>query len=153
MSKPLDTTLHSSYHLPVEISVKALLADASGRILLLQEPNGKYHFPGGVAQSNESLVEVLERELWEEARLRPADLTIGKVLEYSCHWPGRTGSITVGLFVACSVKEAPDVPLSEEHVSFVWADPHTACQQYHMVPFSDAIIASYLKAVNPEAVH
>mgnify|MGYP001388135364 CR=1 FL=1 len=171
MSECLDTItsqIHhataGTYHLPIETSVKVLLtnrADSSGRILLLQEPGGRYHFPGGVATPTEQPKDTLKRELGEETPFSLDTLVIDDQLEYSCSWPGKFGNKIVGIFFICSIdtpvealEQQLDTKLSaEEHISRVLANPRTACEDYNMVSSSDEIIAAYLNAITPEVVH
>lgn len=48
------------------ISAKAVITDHEGKILLLQEPNGIWEFPGWWLEHGESIYDCLQRELAEE---------------------------------------------------------------------------------------
>lgn len=51
------------------ISVKAIIKDASGRVLLLQEKDGSWELPGGGLVHGEDTKQALARELAEETGL------------------------------------------------------------------------------------
>lgn len=51
------------------ISVKAVIRDATGRVLFLRNPRGELELPGGRPESGESMEEALAREVLEECGL------------------------------------------------------------------------------------
>lgn len=54
-------------------SVYALIFDGQGNILLVDNfMNGKKHFPGGGVEIQESVLDALHREVWEEVGLKIA---------------------------------------------------------------------------------
>lgn len=48
------------------ISIKAIIRDHSGRILLIREKDGGWELPGGGLEHNETALDCLKRELQEE---------------------------------------------------------------------------------------
>jgi len=61
MDNPNDTQF--------QISVKGLFANAKGKLLMMQEDNGRWDFPGGRIQKGENLIDCLKRECLEETGL------------------------------------------------------------------------------------
>ncbi|MFA6474548.1 MAG: NUDIX hydrolase [Patescibacteria group bacterium] len=53
-----------------QISVKGLFANAEGKLLMMQEDNGRWDFPGGRIQKGEDLIDCLKRECLEETGLQ-----------------------------------------------------------------------------------
>lgn len=51
------------------ISVKAIIKDNTGRILLLKERDGKWDLPGGGLEHGENPKDALKREIIEETRM------------------------------------------------------------------------------------
>lgn len=49
-----------------QISVKGLFVNAEGKVLMMQEENGHWDFPGGRIQKGEDLLDCLQRECVEE---------------------------------------------------------------------------------------
>ena len=52
-----------------QISVKGLFTNDEGKVLMMQENNGKWDFPGGRVQKGEALIKCLKRECLEETGL------------------------------------------------------------------------------------
>lgn len=70
--------------------VAAVILSSDGRFLLTRRPEGKiyagyWEFPGGKVETNESLLQALQRELWEELgiHIRRAYPWITRVFEYA----------------------------------------------------------------------
>lgn len=49
-----------------QISVKGLFTNGEGKVLMMQEENGHWDFPGGRIQKAEGLIDCLKRECVEE---------------------------------------------------------------------------------------
>jgi 8-oxo-dGTP diphosphatase len=79
-----DATPPSPFY---RVSVKALVFDRDGRLLVVQEPDGLWEVPGGGWEHGESFEECLARELAEEvgAQLLGVDLAT----LHPCAGPGR----------------------------------------------------------------
>ena len=58
------------------VSVKALVIDELGRILLCREDNGNWDIPGGGLDYNEDPIEGLKREIFEETGISAEKLII-----------------------------------------------------------------------------
>lgn len=63
-------TMDNKQDMLFQISVKGLHTNEDGKVLMVQEDNGKWEFPGGRIQKGEELIECLQRECLEETGLR-----------------------------------------------------------------------------------
>lgn len=100
-----------------------------GKVLLLRESNeylngaeeGKWDFPGGRINPEETLEEGLLREVKEESGLQ---VTKGKLLEAFDGFPVIRGEKchVVRLYFLCEAK-VPTVTLSTDHDEYQWVDP------------------------------
>jgi 8-oxo-dGTP pyrophosphatase MutT (NUDIX family) len=75
------------------VSVKALIYDASHRLLVLRDRDGRWQIPGGGWEHGESLEACVQRELHEEIGVRASSIDIG--LLYPCAGRARL-KLTVG---------------------------------------------------------
>jgi 8-oxo-dGTP diphosphatase len=132
--------------LPRRVSVKALLRNGDD-ILVLRESkgdnSGKFHFPGGHTEGEESLEEALRREVRQETGIEQMDIGLPY---YVCEWPARLGGElirVVGIFYPCRTEER-SVTLSHEHDQELWMAP-LDYSQHPMVSHSDQIIERYLE--------
>ena len=97
------------------LSVKAVITDATGRVLFLRNPRGELELPGGRPDSGESMEEALAREVLEECGLIITGATY--VGSRSCAIvPGKDVLLT---FFKCGC-EGDVVSLSKEHTDFQW---------------------------------
>jgi len=131
------------------ISVKALLRNGDD-ILVLREKkgdnSGKFHFPGGHIEGEETLEEALRREVFQETGIE--EFEIGPPY-FACEWPAKIeGQLVrvVGIFYPCSTKQR-DVVLSDEHDEYLWMPPADH-SNHPMVSFSDEIISHYLQPID-----
>lgn len=116
------------------LGVKALIRNAAGDILLLKLDPKKFgerwDLPGGRLQKNETLLETLKREIYEETGLQNLDAFTPFAMALS---PIRISLPTtnVGLVLATYFCQAPDqvsVCLSDEHVHYAWFAPRKAAE-------------------------
>lgn len=108
---------------PLALSVKIVIRDSSGRILLLKRSikskgnPGKWDLPGGKLDPGESFDSGIIREVKEETGLE-AMITGAVGTAYS---ESETHRI-VYLILEGTANDAPPV-LSEEHEEYMWAEP------------------------------
>lgn len=124
------------------LSVKALVEDVHGRLLLLRRSNssanhaGKWELPGGKLDPGETFDAALVREVVEET---------GLVIEL--HAPFYTSMSTFDCFnvvyLFMTARAHPgEVHLSNEHDAFVWVAPEDALQLEVAPQFKD-VLARY----------
>ena len=108
--------MNPSFHL----SVKAVLRDASDRVLLLRRGTqskanaGKWDFPGGKVSAGEAFDVALRREVLEETGLDITLLGVAGVAE------ARIGAVH-RIFLILEAKPLDGaVRLSEEHDAYAW---------------------------------
>jgi ADP-ribose pyrophosphatase YjhB (NUDIX family) len=63
----METLVPDSFY---RVSVKALIRDKANRFLLVREDNGFWELPGGGLDFGESPSEGIQREIWEEMKLK-----------------------------------------------------------------------------------
>lgn len=113
------------------VSLKAILLDGQGRILLLRgaQPNhasyGKWDLPGGRIDAGETPLEGLVRELYEELGLHVSHMQIEEPF-FSDVW-GVGGDVlnnpVVGVIYLVRLLGTPAITLSFEHSELCWFDP------------------------------
>ncbi len=72
--------------------VRGAVGSAEAQVLLVQNQDGSYTFPGGRLEGTETPAEALRREVWEEARavLMPGDAPVAATrIEFLNRVPGR----------------------------------------------------------------
>ncbi|HEX9745138.1 MAG TPA: NUDIX domain-containing protein [bacterium] len=107
---------------PYGISVKVLLTNPEGKMLLLRRSvistwnPGKYDLPGGKVEFGERFEEGLKREVEEETGLDIIlDGFVGAVED-------ETDNFRVIHVIMAADSEIKEIKLSEEHDKYVWAD-------------------------------
>lgn len=96
-------------------SIHAVGFLASGQVLLVQNKDGSWTFPGGRLEGGESLEAALARELWEEARARLSGCHLPLAatrIEFMNRVPGRVYRFhpTYLLWVTAEIVELSDEP-------------------------------------------
>ncbi len=132
-------------------SVRALISDADGRVLLVRRAQtsrnfaGQWEFPGGKADSGETLAQALCREAMEETGLtvEPGE------------WLGLVPSEIGGKHIVTEFFEARqtggNLRLSDEHMEFSWVKP-AALSEYDLVPGMRDVARSYAAQKTGDAV-
>ncbi len=87
------------------VSVKALVYDASGCLLVLRDRDGRWQIPGGGWEHGESLAECVQRELHEEIGVGAS--SIDTALLYPCAGRARL-KLTVGVTLEAGAFQVGD---------------------------------------------
>ncbi len=95
---------------------------------------GFWEFPGGKREFGESLVDCLQRELWEELRIR-----ITLPIPYQVIRHEYSGKVVEIHFFHCMIEQGEPVPLGCEETRWVVPEELT---QYAFPPADDAVIRS-----------
>lgn len=98
------------------VSAKAVVV-SGGKILILRQQNGNWDLPGGKVNDNESVMDGLIREVWEETRLSVTPLG----LLTSSTKPRQKDDDLLVLSYLCEVRDETaelEVRLSHEHVDY-----------------------------------
>ncbi len=118
------------------LGAKALIQNKDGNFLLLQKTPKKltqelppiWDLPGGRIHRQEALETTLKREVFEETGLKNlTQITPIQWLISPIRIPVKNGD--VGLILAlflCEIDQDSTIHLSDEHISFEWADPTQA---------------------------
>ena len=120
--------------------VAGLVFDARQRVLIAQRPAGKalagrWEFPGGKVEPDESPLSALVRELREETGIVTADAS--RVMHYAAVYPARTIWLDVWLVSAWSGE-----PHGHEGQALAWVEP--ARLHEHDILEADAPIVAWL---------
>lgn len=116
------------------VSVKALIFDHAGRLLVFQDKESAWEMPGGGWEHGETLEACITRELYEEMRIVPA--TVGPVSFIY------TGEHEDGYQKLCIA-----VPVSTETTDFVPTDDdlvaakHVTREEFLELPFGPNEVA------------
>jgi mutator protein MutT len=108
---------------PVKLSVKALIRDPEGRVLLIRRSAesknnaGLWEMPGGKIDHGESFDEALIREIKEETGL---DVEITETLGFA---ESRLSNLIISYIIMGARAENQRVTVSDEHKESYWAKP------------------------------
>jgi 8-oxo-dGTP pyrophosphatase MutT (NUDIX family) len=120
------------------IGVKLIILDCKGRMLLLRShPNADketyWDVPGGRIRKGESVRQTLQREIYEETKLRIEDEAICFVGFDLTDVRISIGKGNIGLVLLifkCKYADTPQIHLSPEHSSYWWATPEEALLEH-----------------------
>lgn len=130
------------------IAFKAVIADTTGKVLLLREANtykdgtnvGRYHMPGGRLEPGEAWQDGLRREIMEETGLT---VEIGKPI-YVGEWRPVIREVPhqiVAVFMVCTPTSS-EIRLSDEHDAFAWV-AQDELDKYDVMGPEDKVLAAY----------
>jgi molecular chaperone GrpE (heat shock protein) len=121
---------------PMEITVKAVVIGEDGRVLLVKRADddytnaGKWDIPGGLLEFNETVEEVLKREVLEETGL---EVEVGPVIRVCEFFKDselfRKEKRSLRYIAYC--QGDADVKLSEEHSEFLWLKMDEAIEKFN----------------------
>lgn len=95
------------------VSIKAVVLDESGKLLLAKDDTGKWDIPGGKIEHGESIKECLEREIKEELGV-DGEMTDERPLFM---WPGTNNDGSARFTVGFAAKlKSMDFQVSNENV-------------------------------------
>lgn len=108
-----------SKHKPKHIvAAGALVADAGGRILLIDSPWRGWEFPGGQIEEGEDIIAGLKREVFEESGV---DIAVGPMVGL---YSNLSMAVVIATFLADYV--AGDLTTSAESLRVKWCDREQA---------------------------
>ncbi len=112
--------------MPVQLSIAAAcLRDAEGRLLLVRKRGTRFFMlPGGKREPGEEPLAALERELWEELRLRLAPATPNILGRFRAAAANEADTWIDAWLYEASLTEAVAPQAELEHLH--WWDPRTA---------------------------
>jgi 8-oxo-dGTP pyrophosphatase MutT (NUDIX family) len=125
------------YHL----GVKALIRNATGKILLLEVNTAAYtlrkdephwDIPGGRIEKNSTIEKTLQREVQEElgnVTLEVTDPLLTVISNIRIPLKDKTDVGLVLSVYACKLNEPSVITLSDEHLSYGWFDPKEAAEK------------------------
>jgi len=129
------------------VAVVAVIRNKEGKYLVLKRGEhevaypGKYTFPGGKVEGNDTVEETLVREALEEAGLK---IKTGKVLLKDKSFV-RPDDQTVKVFsFFCEVEENDDVKISEDFSDYKWVNLEELRKIEHVGIEEELIIAEQL---------
>ncbi len=129
---------------PFRLSVRAVIYDDSGRLLLLQRSMGsrnypgKWEFPGGKVDPGERYDDALLREVKEETGL---DVTIKRYIGSARI--EKSVVTTIQLVMEAEIKSG-SVAISNEHEAFKWVSP-AGLQDIELVDWAPPFIRSHIQ--------
>lgn len=134
------------------IAMKAVIADAEGKVLIIRiadtpkaGPNAsKYSLPGGKLKPGEAWDEGLVREVREETGLTVEIIKPLQVGEWRPVVQGKQLQI-IGVFFACTADNF-EVTLSEENDSYEWVDVNTL-NNFDTLEPDKTVAANYLNSL------
>ena len=118
-------------HAVLEVAQLVLLQSPSGEVLMLEDCDGRWGFPGGRLNEGETWLEGLQREVKEETGIEHFTLfqPLGVYQRKS-----RSGGIPVyGVIFSGTITEST-VTLSHEHRSFQWFISPEDCDDKEFFP-------------------
>lgn len=125
--------------MPLNVSIKAVLLDDQGRVLLGRNPRLEWELLGGRPDPEDaSPQDTLRRELREEAGLA---IDVGPILDSWIYDLGELGRICVVTYLASPAERAPP-HLSEEHSDLRWFTPDAAREVTMPWGYKDSIEAA-----------
>jgi 8-oxo-dGTP diphosphatase len=131
----------------LQVAIKAVIVK-DGKVLILREAAkhntnthiGRYQMPGGRVEPGEVFSKALDREIFEETKLRVKQLDPILVGEWRPVIKGVPHQI-VGMFIVCEAKTFK-IELSEEHDAFEWINPKDY-ERYNILPPDCQAVARY----------
>lgn len=121
---------------PMEITVKAVIVREDGQVLLLKRVKddntnpGKWDLPGGLLEFNETVEEVLKREVMEETGL---EVEVGSIIRIS-EFPEKSELFKKekrSLRFLAYCQSDVEVKLSDEHSEFAWLGMDKAIEKFN----------------------
>jgi len=128
----------------MEIAQQAVLADPENRILILKRPEGKWQFPGGRMNLDESWENGLRREVLEETSI--SIITIESVMMVdNWVWQGRP---QYGVYFFCRTLQTK-IKLSREHLEYCWIKNIEEAERYdYLHPILKTVLGQGLQQAN-----
>lgn len=93
-----EATIPSPYY---RVSLKAIVRNEAGEILVVQKTDGTWELPGGGWEHGESMQHCIRRELMEELGVGVSDINFSTIYPYSAR--GRTGKMRLKLAMPVTI--------------------------------------------------
>jgi 8-oxo-dGTP diphosphatase len=122
----------------VPATIKGVVVDPEGRVLLARNHRDEWELPGGWPTNDDAdVADVLRREIAEEASL---DVTVGELLHAELAVVGGHQVVIVAYRCSC---EGTSIVQSEEHRELTWASRVDLEKLALIAPYSSAIARAF----------
>ena len=107
-------------------AVGGLVVDGKGRLLLVRRARdpgkGKWGLPGGFVDRNETIENAMQREVFEETKLRLTRMDLFMTYPNKYNYKGFVSAV-IDLFYICRFEDSNEIHLEEAELDkFVWVD-------------------------------
>ena len=134
----------------VVIAIIPILERGKTLFMFVNEADGALRFPGGKVKQRESLIEALQREIFEETGMKTITATTIMMIEHSLRYDLKNDEIKKSILLYFFLASFRETISMDEDPRYKWMDNDLVASRLKLIPYDNHLIINDLAKITKD---